>query len=45
MPSASSSADVVKKRTAPPPWSLVVAQGFFWEAGNGDKADKAKSGL
>ena len=23
---------------------LVVAQGFFWEAENGDKADKKKSG-
>ena len=24
---------------------LVVAQGFFWEAENGDKADKKKSGI
>jgi len=37
-------ADVVKKKDRAALGPLVVAQGFFWETGSGDKADKAKSG-
>jgi hypothetical protein len=38
-------ADVATKKDRAALARLVVAQGFFWDAENGDKADKKKSGV
>lgn len=37
--------DIAQKKDRAALAKLVVAQGFFWEAENGDRADKKKSGI
>jgi len=37
--------DIAQKKDRAALAKLVVARGFFWEAENGDKADKKKSGI
>lgn len=37
--------DIAQKKDRAALAKLIVAQGFFWEAENGDKADKKKSGI
>lgn len=37
--------DIAQKKDRAALAKLVVAQGFFWEAENGDKADQKKSGI